>query len=444
MTSSSICFHCIRFSLALEVLRLRVLTFRSILSPCIFEHLNDSGDTQRQDQAEPAQNANDANPEEMVATPSLNNTPSQSTSVSRPGAYAVYPTPSTTVVAEEATTVSGTPSVTANSMTATTANAPDYLNITEAYTVDDTPPPSATVVKTFYGVERKRFYQFVGGGLVILAVVLAIAIPLSKNSSSSDTCGPLCGEGNEVPNPDLMVLGKTCRQYDEDSTNIVAPSDSCLPTYSVAAYGCGCPSSLETAESSSVCGKLCSDGIAMPDPELEVKDYKLNSYTCRDWETLSLFESNSDECPLYNAIGHLCGCASNEPHPDSCGPLCERGEALSTGVDIDFGGDLLESIVTPNPPQVWGVTCSDWNTFSSFLPSWYNNEKGETCGEFYESIAYGCACPGTRQFAMSECGPLCQELRKCKPLCEDGSALPEESKELVKYSTCEDWEYTAR
>ena len=440
----------VNFAIVLRLLRslMRALTFLSILFP-YFQYdapqhmklrLNEAG------LSDVAQNACDENEnsEEILVQLLLHLTsqeaassrPSQSTPVSRPGAYAVYHPPDTMAEVERATAVSRRPSATNSIMTATTSTAPDHLNITEAYTVDDTPPPSATVVKTFYGVERKRCYQIAGGSLVILAVVLAIAIPLSRKSAETKTCGPLCGEGNgEVPNPDLIVLGQTCRQYDEDSTNVVAPADSCSSTYSVAAYGCGCPSSLETAESSSVCGKLCSDGSAVPAPELEVSDYKLNSYTCRDWETLSLFESNPDECPLYNAIGHLCGCTSNEPHPDSCGSLCEDGEALSTGVELDNWGYF----------QVWGVTCSNWNTFSSFLPSWYNNDEGETCGDFYESIAYGCACPGTRSFPMGECGPLCQELRTCKPLCEDGSALPEESKDvLIKHSSCENWEYTAR
>ncbi|EJK70309.1 hypothetical protein THAOC_08342 [Thalassiosira oceanica] len=164
----------------------------------------------------------------------------------------------------------------------------------EAYAVDDErppphphPPPSvselpaATVVKTIAGVERTRFYQLLACSAVSLAAVLGVAIPLSRgNSGAAGTCGPLCGEGASVPDPDKVVLGKTCLEHDEASTarsvaalagagggDGGAADPTCGSLYSPAAYGCGCPSpSVEDVAPSSVCGRLCSDGAPPPDP----------------------------------------------------------------------------------------------------------------------------------------------------------------------------------
>jgi len=46
---------------------------------------------------------------------------------------------------------------------------------------------------------------------------------------------------------------------------------------------------------------------------------------------------------------------------------------------------------------------------------------------------------------MGECGPLCQRVRTCGPLCSDGSPVPGPSRDvLVRSDTCESWEYAAR
>jgi len=52
-----------------------------------------------------------------------------------------------------------------------------------------------------------------------------------------------------------------------------------------------------------------------------VIDIHFNEMTCRDFEPKSLFETDPNECVHYNAMGVICGCPSNEPHPDACGPL---------------------------------------------------------------------------------------------------------------------------
>ena len=156
--------------------------------------------------------------------------------------------------------------------------------------------------------------------------------------------------------------------------------------------------------------------------------------TCREWETLSLFETDAGECPLYNAVGELCGCPSNEPHPDSCGPLCagpDDGQAAEPLSGWDY--------------NVWGATCRNWDVYSTFLPSWYGNDDGEGCDAYYADVAYGCACPGTRERPMGECGGLCQRVRTCDPLCSDGSPVPDDStSKVVGLNTCESWEYAAR
>lgn len=43
--------------------------------------------------------------------------------------------------------------------------------------------------------------------------------------------------------------------------------------------------------------------------------------SCLDWQLKSQFDTDPNECVNYNAIGAMCGCPNNEPHPDACGPL---------------------------------------------------------------------------------------------------------------------------
>ena len=52
-----------------------------------------------------------------------------------------------------------------------------------------------------------------------------------------------------------------------------------------------------------------------------VIDIHFNEMSCRDFELKSLFETDPNECVHYNAMGAICGCPSNEPHPEACGPL---------------------------------------------------------------------------------------------------------------------------
>ena len=142
-------------------------------------------------------------------------------------------------------------------------------------------PQEATVVKTYFGIERKRLMWLLGGAFVIiiitLGVVLGVLLPQrgsNTNNQKKNVCGSLCGteegivvEGLGVPNPDFKVFGSTCTDWEFNSTTLPKPKEgggTCAETYDSAAYGCGCESA-KVPENG--CGTLCSDGSELPNPD---------------------------------------------------------------------------------------------------------------------------------------------------------------------------------
>lgn len=314
----------------------------------------------------------------------------------------------------------------------------------EAYLVEPTEePPSAIVVDTIFGIERKRLLTLTGGACaafaIVLATVLGILIPRSKQSQQNvKVCGPLCGVGTEevgdggpLPDPNLVVYGHQCKDWEFNSTNVPLQADeTCPEKYLSAAYGCGCEE-IEIPESG--CGNLCTDGSELPNPEYFMRehDMKLDSklgvaLPCKDWELKSQFDTDPNECPNYNAIGAMCGCPNNEPHPDACGPMCGEGDKFQH---------------SENHP-IWKTRCRDWNIMSMYLPIWYNNPDNESCQEYYQDLAYGCACPGVTTPPIG-CGKLCQERSLCDPICDDGSNVPDPNF-VARRETCAGWEFQAR
>jgi hypothetical protein len=85
-----------------------------------------------------------------------------------------------------------------------------------------------------------------------------------------------------------------------------------------------------------------------------------------------MFDTREEECVNYNDIGTLCGCYTNKLHPDACGHLCWNDD---------------ETMLSNFTGEVWGMTCSEWNILSSYLPIWYN----KNCGvEFLVGLVDGC------------------------------------------------------
>jgi len=313
--------------------------------------------------------------------------------------------------------------------------------VAEAYTVEEPPsPPVATVIDTCFGIERKRLLIIASVGLGVISIVLGcvfgiIVVPSRNNRQQEElTCGPLCGHGTtKLPNPNKKVLGATCESWDTNSTNLVIVSDdatSCADRYTAAAYGCDCPG-IEIPSDS--CGMLCSssdsssDTSSLPDPDRVVKDIHNQELSCKDWQLKSHFETDSQECVNYNAVGALCGCTGNEMHPDSCGGICTNGQ------------DFLHS---PGH-SIWNTACRSWDIYSMYLPSWYNNDKNETCEEYYSDAAYGCACPVLSDIEP-ECGTLCQQRRTCGPICEGGESEIPDPDLIVRRETCQAWELHSR
>jgi len=313
--------------------------------------------------------------------------------------------------------------------------------VAEAYTVEEPPsPPVATVIDTCFGIERKRLLIIASVGLGVISIVLGcvfgiIVVPSRNNRQQEElTCGPLCGHGTtKLPNPNKKVLGATCESWDTNSTNLVIVSDdatSCADRYTAAAYGCACPG-IEIPSDS--CGMLCSssdsssDTSSLPDPDRVVKDIHNQELSCKDWQLKSHFETDSQECVNYNAVGALCGCTGNEMHPDSCDGICANGQ------------DFLHS---PGH-SIWNTACESWDMYSRYLPSWYNNDKNETCEEYYSDVAYGCACPVLSDIEP-ECGTLCQQRRTCGPICEGGESEIPDPDLIVRRETCQAWELHSR
>lgn len=150
-----------------------------------------------------------------------------------------------------------------------------------AYVVEA--PQEATVVKTYFGIERKRLMWLLGGAFVIiiitLGVVLGVLLPQRGSNTTNqkkNVCGSLCGteegivvDGLGVPNPDFKVFGSTCTDWEFNSTTLPKPMEgegTCAETYDPAAYGCGCESA-KAPETENGCGTLCSDGSEIPNPD---------------------------------------------------------------------------------------------------------------------------------------------------------------------------------
>ena len=308
----------------------------------------------------------------------------------------------------------------------------------EAYTVEDL--TRAEVVQTVWGVDKKKLIKIstsiVISVSIILAIVLGVLIPRSNNketvtaSSSADVCGPLCGEETpSVPFPRKKMLGKFCEDWNQISkASLINETErGCEAAYAAASYGCECPD-VEIPLAAS-CGKLCSDGsdISSDKKNEMVTDIHGTKLTCSEWEIQSMFDTREEECVNYNAIGTLCGCYTNKLHPDACGHLCWNDDETMSCNLID---------------EVWGMTCSEWNILSSYLPIWYNNEGGETCEEYWQDVAYACGCSDIPKPSM-DCRTLCQSHRLCPGLCWDGSDIPDPDL-IARRDTCLNWERTAR
>lgn len=304
---------------------------------------------------------------------------------------------------------------------------------TEAYLVEEgEEPPSATVVHTYFGIERKRllFLSAVGTGVlaIVLGCVLGIVLPRKgkgDENQAPQTCGPLCGTGSGLPDPNREIFGHTCKDWDFNSTFLPKSENStCADVYLSASYGCGCPG-IEIPQES--CSTLCSDGADLPDPKMVVKDIHNREHSCEDWQLKAKFDMDPHECVNYNAIGALCGCPNNEPHPDACGSICPDGsEYYHSGRHT-----------------IWNTPCEDWDTISKFLPIWYNNDHNETCEEYYSDVAHGCACAEAPR-PSSACGSLCQERRICSPICQGGARELPNPDLLVRRETCQGWEMHSR
>jgi len=267
----------------------------------------------------------------------------------------------------------------------------------------------------------------------VLTIVLGSVLGVLHPNKNNHVCGPLCGPDTILPDPNKEVFGITCKDWDFNAVTLPAPQGTdgttCADTYDVVAYGCGCPG-IEVR--SAGCGTLCENGSDLPDPGLMVKDIHNQELSCQDWQLKAQFDTDPNECVNYNkAVGVLCGC-SNDPHPDSCGPLCGAND-----------GSSYSSFYHSGSHRIWDMRCDDWNTLSKSLPIWYNNDGGETCEEYYNDVAFGCACPGV-QVSPPTCGALCQERRICSPICQAGESAIPDLNLIVRRETCQGWEIQSR
>ena len=114
---------------------------------------------------------------------------------------------------------------------------------------------------------------------------------------------------------------------------------------------------LSLCQERSFCGRLCSDGTAIPDPNKVVR-----GMSCLAWEFRSRMDSWEDQeelCAFHHMVGAECGCASNAPPANACGPLCGPDGSL------------------PDPGrQVQGISCAEWDSASSFLYEGYGLAMG--------------------------------------------------------------------
>lgn len=216
------------------------------------------------------------------------------------------------------------------------------------------------------------------------------------NMPPADACGSLCGPDQAaVPNPDLIVLNYAkCSELNE-----VAAWDtlSDCEIYDLYAALCGCDDLVEPVDN---CGPLCQDGSALPDPDLIVQDQ-----TCSEFEILSAFETQEDNCPYYDMVGALCGCPNQVSPLNGCGKLCGADEELP---DPEF--------------VVWGQTCREWEAESV-----YDIYSGEFCEDTYLEIQYMCKCPDVE---LPDDG--------CGQICVDGTDVPYPDR-MVYNETCSYW-----
>ena len=321
---------------------------------------------------------------------------------------------------------------------------------TTAYVVDEDDVEvqgvKATVVKTWYGIDRKRFLVMIAVIVVLASIVFAIVLRVVSDdrqdsedtlSRAAATCGPLCSSSSDssvglVPDPARQVLGRSCEEWNKDS---LSSNDnlSCQERYAPAAHGCGCPN---TEIPSNGCGMLCQDNSDLPDPDRIVRDINGMERTCSEWQLLSQFDSSttnqSSSCAKYDAVGALCGCENNLPQTDTCGSLC-----------ADNTMPVPEKIV-------WRQSCEEWNILSTFLPILQATENQSdqeqataTCSRYFQDIAYRCECPES-QSPPSGCNALCQQRSLCGPsLCKDGSVIPYPDK-IVRDMTCREWDFYSR
>ena len=216
------------------------------------------------------------------------------------------------------------------------------------------------------------------------------------NAPPEGVCGPLCGPGSDVPEPDKVVLNyATCSELNEVATwDSVSECD----TYGLYAALCGCEN-VDVPPVETTCQSLCKDGSPVPNPDRVFQDQ-----SCAEYEIMALFETQLENCGYYHMLGSLCGC-DNSPPPDGCGPLCGEDQALS---DPEL--------------EVWGQTCREWEAESIF-----DVYSGEFCDDTYREVKYLCGCDNV-ELPMGGCGPICN----------DGAAPPDP--DLIVYNeTCAYW-----
>ena len=156
------------------------------------------------------------------------------------------------------------------------------------------------------------------------------------------SCGSLCEDGSELPDPDLVIFDTTCGEYEITAQHQVGNCDY------VGFFGakCGC----NNAPPGNGCPALCGPDHALPD-----QDKIVWGQSCRDWELEALYDAYSrDEgicAEAYSEIAYLCGCSDVDlPDPgSSCGPLCTDGS------DVPF----LDRVV-------YNETCGYWAIESIF------------------------------------------------------------------------------
>ena len=255
-----------------------------------------------------------------------------------------------------------------------------------------------------------------------------------SNIPSPGNCGPLCGANDEADNsgfPIMLVYDQPCDDWDVFSTYLPISygnhGDTCDERYRDIAHRCECPTSslppadcLSLCQERSLCGQLCSDGTAIPDPNKVVR-----GMSCLAWEFRSRMDSwkgQEELCAFHHMVGAECGCASNAPPVNACGPLCGPDDFL------------------PDPGrQVQGNSCAEWDSVSSFLYEGYGIAMGASnsivpsCDEFISEKAYACGCPAALNPPADACGSLCK----------DGSVVPHPNK-IVGDRTCADMDLFSR